>query len=456
MSKVIISPNLFLESQELNQIVRFLSEDGYKRVVNAMVKSYGIVMASTNSESFKVSSNAAATVQVGVGLAFDSSLDAIVNNNIKTFSVPNDGTDYWFKLSTGTRHWESGTVSLLPDGSVTGTNTEFTKVLRGQPNYPTKIKLNSATNNSEYEVIKVISDTEIIIAGSLQAESNVEYSVVGCFSPGFQPNEGNKQIYQYDDCTIEIIHATPQPVVVKGKEFLLAHVSYNSVGDLTIEDFRQNYVFNSEYSSGTAKPTNNLLCSLKGWNTLHPNNIMLVVDHGYKISDFTYEVGATTNIINIVSGWSNFTGSSDPVSGFFRGWKLLNRTNMQSCLIDDNNGRELTSSNFSASMIIGEDNDDLVLIPNWYEIEYEVVENISTTDENPELTRYFRRSLDNVTISFEVPILTGVKPTELRIRYRLIQGSESTPFQNLAIAPYTNAAGQTLVMPSTSIIPITL
>ena len=48
MSKLKFSPNLFLEVNELNRLVKFLDDDGYKRAFKALVKSFGIVQNSSS------------------------------------------------------------------------------------------------------------------------------------------------------------------------------------------------------------------------------------------------------------------------------------------------------------------------------------------------------------------------------------------------------------------------
>ncbi len=57
MSNIIISSNLFLETQEINNMIKFLSDDGYKRIVKSIVKSFGVVMPNINSDNFRVNEN---------------------------------------------------------------------------------------------------------------------------------------------------------------------------------------------------------------------------------------------------------------------------------------------------------------------------------------------------------------------------------------------------------------
>jgi hypothetical protein len=452
MSNIIISPNLFLETQELNQMIKFLSEDGYKRIVKSIVKSYGVVMSNINSDNFRVSVNNTNSIVVNSGVAFDSNLDAIINNSQTVISIPNNNIDNWVKIRHGVSKIETGTISVTNNGTVVGVNTNFTKIFRGQPNYPTKIKLVSTVNTGEYEVVKVIDDNNILISGELQAESNINFSVIGCFTPGFQPSPNNKEIYEYDSSVIEIINNASQPIIEKDLEFLLARVYYDENNLLQIEDIRSNYIFNSEYSNGQYKPMSAPLVSLISWSKNIGGFWTLVLEHGYKI--ITYQINQNVNgtVITIISGTSNFWQSQTPSINFFAGWRLVNRTNMTSCLIDSNNGRDLVSSDWSNSILTNDN--DLVLVPNWNQIEYEITHNPEVSSIKG--TVYHTFNINNIVDVMLIPQLSRITNSNnfLRVRYRLIKGSESTPFRNLAIVRYTKNDGTQQLMSQDSTFPV--
>lgn len=74
----------------------------------------------------------------------------------------------WIVLSHDTTNEEIGTVKISKQGVLSGEGTEFLSVLRGQPNYPTKVRFNSKINTGDYEVVEVNSDSEAVISGDLR------------------------------------------------------------------------------------------------------------------------------------------------------------------------------------------------------------------------------------------------------------------------------------------------
>lgn len=433
-------------------MIKFLSDDGYKRIVKSIVKSFGVVMPNINSDNFRVNENDTSSISVNPGVAFDSNLNAIINNSLTVIPVANNNINNWVKISYSTSKIEMGTVNVTNNGTVVGVGTSFTKIFRGQPNYPTKIKLVSSVNTGEYEIVKVVDDTNMFISGDLQTENDLQFSVIGCFAPGFQASPNNREIYEYDSCTITLVNSAAEPVIIRDSEFLLARVYYDENNILRVEDIRSNYVFNSEYSSGQYKPMTAPLVSLMSWSKNVNGFWTLVLDHGYKIITYQINQTETGTVITITSGTSNYWQSQTPSVNFFSGWRLINRTNMASCLIDSSNGRDLVSSDWSNSILTGVN--DLVLIPNWTQIEYEITHNPDSA--NVKNTTYQTFNVSNIIDVMIVPQLIRNVDADnyLRVRYRLINGYESTPFRNLAIVGYVKNDGTQALMPSDSVFPV--
>ena len=177
MSKLKCSENLFLEVNELNRLVKFIEDDGWKRAFKAIVCKYGIVKNVENNY-FKPIKKTNEVLTINSGLAFDSDMNAIVSSNATDIVIQNNGVKKWVVIQRSITNEELGTVSVTSNGIVSGVGTEFTKVLRGGHNFPTKMKLVSNQNVGTYEVVSVISNTQAIISGSLAAESNVKYKVI--------------------------------------------------------------------------------------------------------------------------------------------------------------------------------------------------------------------------------------------------------------------------------------
>lgn len=451
MSRLKISENLFLEVAELNRLIKFLSDDGYKRILKSIVKKYGIVRNSRNTY-FKLSQKSSGVVTVNAGVAFDSNLDAIVMDSDTVLNVADTGTRRWIILSRATNSWESGSVSITVDGTLTGVGTKFTEVLRGQPNFPTKIKFNSSVNTSEYEVVSVASDTSAILSGSFTAESSKQFSVVGTFTPGFVPNDDNKEIYEFDSHSLRIEDSNSTPSI-SDDEFILGYVYYSD-GVMYIVDERANCMFNEAENNETTQstgisPLTSLLQAsvVSGVNSYKAKacDIELILEHGYKVNSFQINATATQNVFQITSGTCNFLGSNSTLpDNIFNGWLLLNRLNMKSVLVDSSVGNNLYISDFDSEIAVGTD-DDFVVVPNFREIEYEVKLNGAVVQ--PSVPFYFRESIVNTKSRVRVyaifPSSGGADEVKIKIRYRLIGSSGNQyAFNSLAIAPFVNTNGE--------------
>lgn len=454
MSKLKISENLFLETNELKRLVSFMEDDGYKRLIKSLVRSYGIVQ-NNNNDMFKVTAKAGAvnTVIINAGLAYDSDLNGIVMKSNKEVVINNTGVKRWIILSRGVTNYEAGSVSVNVEGVLTGVGTEFTKILRGQPNYPVKVKLNSSVNTGEYEVVTVVSDTSAILAGTFTAENTKEFSVIGTFTPGFQPDEANRQIYEYDYHNITVVDSADKPVLTTD-QFILASVTFDGVGVMSVADERSAYLFNNPYLQGdnTGAASQNPLSSLVAVNKVGGVNAVgsisvaleAILEHGYKVSTYDMTIAASTNIFNITSGNSNFLGMGNIPNSMFKNWILLNRKNMKYCVIDDNINKALYISNFD-SAILNNGNIDFVIVPNFKEVEYEIT--LASNVDRPEIPFRFKHSIANIRnrVNFYAlfPTLVGHLDTvSISIKYRLMDDSgKQYPFYNLAVAQFTNVKG---------------
>ena len=150
MSKLKLSPNLFLEVNELSRLVKFLSDDGYKLIFKNLFSSFGIARGQ-NSDYFKVSYKEGSdnVIVVNSGIAIDENVNIIVLKNNKEIELPSIveyNKKYWVVISHATTNDEEGTVSVSEIGNLRGNGTSFLSVLRGQPNFPTKIKFTSSKN----------------------------------------------------------------------------------------------------------------------------------------------------------------------------------------------------------------------------------------------------------------------------------------------------------------------
>lgn len=457
MSRLKFSENLFLEVNELQRLVKFLSDDGYKLAMKSLSKSFGIVENSGNTY-FKVTNKAGTSnvVVINPGVAFTTQMNAIIMDNALEMQILNTGVNRWLVLSRAVKNTETGIVTINTDGSLSGIGTEFTKVLRGQPNFPTKVRFESTRNSGEYEVVSVVSDTSAVLSGSFVNESGLQYSVIGTFTPGFQPLEANKLIYEYDSYNIRIVDSADKPSV-SADEFIIAGISFDDAGGMNISDERIYSMFNNPYvqqgSSSDAASKNPLasllsVAAVGGINAVNTISVdlELIVEHGYTISKFELVTTSTSNSFNILSGSSNYIGTGNIPDGLFNGWLLVNRTNMKYAKIDSNSNKSLFISNFDTSMIL-DNNNDFIVVPNFLEMEYEV--KLSSNVNLPAKPFYFRASIWNISERMRVyaffPSVSDNFSDEITISigYRMLDNSgKQFPFANLAIAQFTNINGQ--------------
>jgi hypothetical protein len=438
MGKLKISSNLFLEVAELERFRKFIEDDGYKVFVKYLTKSFGIAQNSDNT-LFKVGvkSGSSDTITVNAGVAFDSDLNIIFLKEDKEIQVENTGVKKWVVLSYASTNDEEGTVSISNQGVLSGNGTKFTDVLRGQPNFPTKITFTSSKNTTEYEVVEINSDTEAVLSGSFTAENDLKYQVVGTFTPGFQPDDDEKKIYEYDSCEIEVVESEDEPALTDG-QFLLASIDFSS-DVMSVVDERSSYMFNSEnVYANTTGIAENPFTALRS-TTLKSDRILDVqFEWGYKVQRYEMLNTSLNNIFNILSGESKYIPSGTKIpDNVFASWRLVNRKNMTYVTIDSNQDSNLYISKFNSELITNTD-DDFVIIPPYQEIEIEAA--LSGTNYNDDDTNYmFKFSIENLKSRFIIPL--EYLDTLVSLRYRMKSGTETTKFQNFAITQFTNVDG---------------
>lgn len=436
MSKLKISPNLFLEVAELQRLVKFLKGDGYELLIKSMLKTYGIVQTADNNY-YKVTSLSGTlnTIVINKGIAIDSQLRAIVMEKDLTLTVQNTGSKRWIILEYDSTNYEKGTVSVTANGTLQGVGTSFTEVLRGQPNFPTKVKLNSSLNIEEYEVVSVTNDNSAVIAGSFNPESNVQYAVVGAFTPGFEPNEENRLIYEMDSYKITIVDSADVPSLT-ADQYILASIEFVGNG-IIITDQRAGYMFNgSSYTSGGI-PTSDELVSLLQVQKITNNMMEITIEHGYTITNFEIISTSTSNIFRIRSGSCNFLGTGNIPNGLFKNWVLVNAETFKSVIIDNNENKDLYISNLDEELLQGTVTKFFVL-PPYENIEYEILySGESVVNSLPRNTLVSQGSNVNKIL---LPAPYG--DLTVSLRYRMINGDTSTPKQKFAIAEYTNENGE--------------
>lgn len=427
MSYIRFSSNLFLESQELNRFKKFMDDDGFRKIFLQNSISFGLFNNSINGNfnNFKISQGTnVGTIQGANGVAVNSSGQLITKSAFDNFSVPNDNSWYWVKIAFQYSSTETGTVTIDASGNLAGTGTVFTEVLRGNPNIPARIKfVGSVLNTGEYDVTEVISNTSSVLSGVFSAESNIQYAVIGSFTPDAVPSSGDKEIFQYDSCLMTLVAEsvlnTP-PSSISGTEFFLARVRRNG-STLNIEDKR-----NSIYKSVTGyeidvfpDAANPLIAvtSVKFDDVFSPRSKNLVnVEWAFSSDNWT--INTNTNLVTLNSGsGGKFLTTSDFTNGDFDGWRLYLKDG--SYLNISASSRSGSQINLTVDVLDSSKFTDttykLTVAPNVEEIELFFAKDVTNT----ELINWERYVYPINQYSAQIPLTVFSAPTcDYGFRYR--------------------------------------
>ena len=260
MSNLKFSPDLFLEVAELNRLKRFLDADGFRANLIQNTISYGLIRKEDDLSFANGRVERGADASTGDKTITVLGLQAVDKNGLLLLSaqapnilVPNDNGWHWVKAKHAYSSIEQGKITLAVNGDLTGVGTKFTEVLRGMPNFPSRIRFqNSQFNTLEYDVLEVISDTQAIImhpaaqgtgVATFEVESDLQYSVVGTFTPGVAVPLDDKYPFQYDSTIFEVVKETvanQRPLFIKDKEFYLARVKMQG-GGVIVQDKRTEF-----------------------------------------------------------------------------------------------------------------------------------------------------------------------------------------------------------------------
>lgn len=469
------SENLFLEVAEYKRLQKFLNEDGIKRHTLINTDTFGLVRQAVLpqigsielADSFYVAKAGTPfdEVIIGAGIAVDSDANLIINENPYNLQIPNDGLWHWIKISHKFDVKEKGIVSIDTFGNLTGVGTEFTNILRGQPNYPTKIKfVNSVTGNANvYEVSKVISDTSAILQGDFTAESNLEYGVYGTFTPGYPVPVEDQMIYQYDSVNIELVTEEvlgQAPNFLRNKEFYIARVRNNGV-DVTLQDKRINW-WETEamaYLRQIDRSNENPLIGVEAvkYDIATSTRAKNIVELAWGFRTKQYTIDTSSKKISILIGNGGvYKDTSFFQSGAFNGWRLYAKNGSWRTIIDSQKtGTQIvitldvleptdySSLTFST---VERNLDQIFIAPPYESIEFRFRQNgadlitnatdIITTDgedeENlawPLLERIYKFNNNTPLARVDIPSLDECYKYNLTFRYKIF--NEYTDWQTM-------------------------
>lgn len=260
MSKLNVSRNVFLEKEELTNMLSFFATAPLMKAVLQASYSFGLI---TNDPSkinpktvnkpdnedalidpFKVETGTnSGTIKILPGMALTSQGNFIDINVEDNISVPNDSSFYWVKIGYKTRNYEKGYVSVNSQGVVSG-SVDFTGKVRGQfSSTPVSIRFEKQDgsvplNNGVYQIVNVIDNQNLLLtsASTFVAESNLRVIVLGTLPlGGVLTQEQRDGLYTYDDYVISLVPEASlfTPPEKEADEYYIARVQ-NSGGSVSV------------------------------------------------------------------------------------------------------------------------------------------------------------------------------------------------------------------------------
>lgn len=260
MSKINISRNVFLEKEELTNMLSFFATAPLMKAVLQASYSFGMI---TNDPSkinpntvnkaadednlvdpFKVETGTnSGTIKILPGMALTSQGNFIDINVEDNIAVPNDSNFYWVKIGYQTRNYEKGYVSVNSQGVVSG-SVNFSGKVRGQSSStPVSIRFEKQDgsvpiNNGVYQIVNVIDNQNLLLtsASTFVAESNLRVIVLGTLPlGGVLTSEQRNGLYIYDDYVISLVPevSVSTPPEKEADEYYIARVQ-NSGGTVSV------------------------------------------------------------------------------------------------------------------------------------------------------------------------------------------------------------------------------
>lgn len=353
-------PNLFLEVVELERFKQSLDQEGFRKNIIENTSTYGLIKNSQSDPNFLNGriqrdlddSNANKTIKIAEVFGIDQFGQFIYSPERRGIPIPNDGNWWWVKVAHQYSNEEKGNFTIAQNGDLSGSSdAELTKIFRGQPNFPTRIKFsNSQYNTLEYDVLEVIDDQHAIIqhpalnqvgVSAFEPESGLKIRIVGTFTPGVAVPPADKFIFQYDWSSVQLVQETvanTRPVFVKDTEFYLARVKVDGL-NLIIQDKRVEYWD----TKGSYRPIEidrqpNTLIGVENIKWNHPltpadRNI---VEIAWGMRSQNWSVDSSQNILTLFGSATGgrFKEINDFTTGDFNGWRVYTSNGKYSRVLD--------------------------------------------------------------------------------------------------------------------------
>lgn len=344
MSYLKIVPELFLGSEELNKFYEFIDTQAFRKNLLENTVGFGLIYSNNDTDFL----NAKISQDTDLGLdktikwneirAIDSDGNFIYKQASGQLVIPNDSSWYWVKIRHAFSSIEKGIFSVSESGIVTSTGAQdLTKLLRGQPNFPSKIKFTNATSNTlEYEVVEVLSSSSLQLVGAtFVAETDLQMEVVGTYTNKVVIDELNKFPFQYDSCTVSLVEEEfenewqpPNIGYVPDKDFYLARIKRDG-SDLIIQDKRIQYwktISNEKLEDDFDSLGTNQVIGVEGvrfgLTSTSKEKSSVKIGWGIRTEDFSINTSSNFLTLNTIKESGLLKTSSAFVNGSVNGWRV--------------------------------------------------------------------------------------------------------------------------------------
>ncbi len=427
MSNLKINENLFLGKQELNRLVKFLDEDGFRRFFFEDTVSYGFTRndfsGPFSNGRVELGTNAL-TIKVNETKIVNKDLNFLYQPDKDNILVPNDGNWYWVQVEFLLSNIEVGTVEIDSQGNLTGVGTEFTQILRGKPDHASVVKfVNSQFNILEYEVTDVINDTNAVLAGEFTNEANLQLIVVGTFDP-IALDPSHKNAFQYDSLQMNLNAETvlnTAPGVQPGLTFNLARVSIQG-SQVVIEDKRTEF-WNTKGAAllSLNETTQNPLFGFEAVKFEHPSTtrIFNIVELGWGFRTTNWTVNSSLNTVTVSGGNGGKFKDSDGFSnGNFDGWRLYTKDGLFSIVKSSiKSGTQFNLELDTLDLNRFSDNaQELIIVPNSDFIEVKATPTPADNTDLPE--KFFILPINRGRVRIELLAYHPVSTYNVQYRYK--------------------------------------
>jgi hypothetical protein len=351
MAYIKFSPDLLLGVSELQRWKEFTDDAGFRKNILDNSTSFGLIKNNFLDPTFnngKVERDldtfvGQKTIKVRKLTGIDNNGNFLYSKEVNGIPVPFNDNWYWVKAKYAISNAEKGKFTISENGDLIDISgeAELLKMFRVKPHFPTRIKfINSTFNTLEYDVLDVIDNQRAILShpatnaagqAQFQAEANLQIAIVGTFTKNKTIEAINKQIFNYDYASIELVQETitnTKPAYTPNQEFYLARVKATG-STVIIQDKRNEYWQTNSEEKQVILPNPSPCIGIESiqFNNYYSAQDRNIVKIAWGMRSNNWSIDSSNNILTINSGvGGKFKTVNDFTNGDFDGWVVYTAT----------------------------------------------------------------------------------------------------------------------------------